>query len=374
MRAPLLVLALLLAACTAAPPTAPVASADTGTTITDKTAGEIEALMAKRANAIARKDLAAFQATFDGQRAALRRCQTETFDRSTRSGTSPSAPKVAKVEKYNDYVRAYVGNDADGYQRLYFRKDGGAWKLSEPTESELGGEKTKTVSGIEVSYFVVDEDVVDIYGKAGAAIREAILAKTGQTAAATFGLRMFPTRSAAGLQQCGVGGTFILSDPYLRIYSNVIFFKSGFTELHDYAIGIITHEALHWLQNQIVPGITARLDEWLGEGWPDYIGIARSEAVKKQVICSVPTPTFKQLVDGPSTDPDLPPEIPAQYYAFYNSMVEYLYATYGAKAYFDLLVAYKDRIEPQVNYPKVLGVTPEKLYEDWKVWAKNRFC
>jgi hypothetical protein len=360
----------LLAACTTAQPTAPSASPDTGTTITDKTAGEIEALMAKRANAIAKKDLTAFQATFDGQRAALRRCQTEAFERAARAGTSPSAPKVPKVEKYGDYVRAYVGNDSDGYQRLYFRKDGTAWKLSEPTESELGGEKTRTVNGIEVSYFVVDEDVVDVYGKAGATIRADILTKTGQTAAATFGLRMFPTRSAAGLQQCGVGGTFILSDPYLRIYSNVIFFESGFTELHDYAVGIIQHEALHWLQNQIVPGITARLDEWLSEGWPDYIGNARSETVKKGIICTVPTPTFKQLVDGPSTDPDLPPE----YYAFYNSMVEYLYVTYGAKSYFDFLVAYKDRIEPHVTYPRVLGITPEKFYEDYKVWAKKRFC
>ena len=55
-------------------------------------------------------------------------------------------------------------------------------------------------------------------------------------------------------------------------------------------------------------------------------------------------------------------------------MVEYVYATFGKDAYFDLMTAYKDSVDPKITYPKVLKVTPEQLYEGWKAWSKQKFC
>ena len=73
--------------------------------------------------------------------------------------------------------------------------------------------------------------------------------------------------------------------------------------------------------------------------------------------------------------PNGPPELSPQYYAFANSMVEYLYATYGGKdAYRKLALAFKEDAVPANVFPKVLNVTAAKFYDDWKIAAKKKYC
>jgi hypothetical protein len=376
--AALLGTALAAAACG---PSAPVAVPPAGgakVAINAQTAGEIEALMQKRAQAMQSKDLAGFQATFDGSRATLRRCQSEAFDIATRQGAA-AAPKVAKVEPYLDeYVRGYVGGDAGGYQRLYFRQEAGRWILTEPKDGELGGDRTKTIGGLDLTYYGIDDDVIDVYAKAGAAVRDFLQTQARTRTGTPFGLRIFPTRGAAGATVgCSVAGFHLPNNPndhFVRIFSNALLLKPGFTEVSETTSSIIRHEGLHWLQDQFIPGITARLDWWLTEGWPDFIGESRGLSTKRQVICTTQTPTFKQLVDGLLITPETPPELPGQYYAFANSMVEYLYEKFGNDAYFELMTAYKEGVDPRVNYPKVLKVTPEQFYDGWRAWSKQKFC
>jgi hypothetical protein len=138
---------------------------------------------------------------------------------------------------------------------------------------------------------------------------------------------------------------------------------------------IIRHEGLHWLQDQFIPGITARMPFWLVEGWPDFIGQSRSPAVKKNVVCNTATPTYKQLEDGVLQTPEPPPELPGQYYSFANTMVEYVYRIGGgANAYWDLMTAYKAGVDAKVNLPQILHVTPEAFYAGWILWAKQTYC
>jgi hypothetical protein len=54
---------------------------------------------------------------------------------------------------------------------VYFRRAGGKWIRSEPLESELGGDRTKTVNGLQLSYYGIDDDVIDRYASAGADAR-----------------------------------------------------------------------------------------------------------------------------------------------------------------------------------------------------------
>lgn len=381
-RSVALLLALLLfVSCTSAPPVAPPvggSAAPEKVTITGETPREIEALLGKRSDALARRDLAGFQSTFDTTRPALRRCQTEAFDIASRQGASSSGPQVAKVEPYLDtYVRAYVG-DESGYQRLYFRQDAGRWILSEPKEEELGGDRTNTIQGMALSYYGIDDDVIEIYAKAGAAILAEVQSLARTPTGAPFGLRIFPTRSAAGATVgCSTGGFHLINDQkdiYVRLFSNIMLLKPGFTEVSDTTTSIIRHEALHWVQDQIVPGISARLDWWLVEGWPDYLGRSRGDAVKQRVVCTTTTPTFKQLQDGVLETPETPPELPGQYYAFANTMIQYLYEIHGDDAYYDLIAVFKDTVDARITYPKALGITGDQLYERWKVWAKQKFC
>ena len=376
-RALLIALA-LAAACGPATPVTPAPVADAKVAITDKTAGEIETLLQKRTESMRSKDLAGFQSTFDGSRSALRRCQGEAFEIASRQGTG-AAPMVAKVEPYLDqYVRAYVGSETGGYQRLYFRRDSGRWILTEPRDEELGGDRAKTINGIELTYFGIDDDIVEVYAKAGARARDVVLTTLRGKTGTPFGLRIFPTRGAAGpTVSCAVAGFHLPNTPkdqFIRLFSNGLTFKTGFAEMTESTVALIQHEGLHWAQDQFIPGISARLDWWLAEGWPDYVGESRATATKKQVICTTPTPTFKQLVDGLLVTPETLPELRSQYYSFANSMVEYLYATFGSDAYFELMTAYKDDVDPKVTYPKVLKVTPEQFYDGWKAWSKQRFC
>lgn len=378
MRALALALAVAVVACGPGTSVAPPAADGGKVVINDKTAAELEALLQKRTETLQAKDLASFQSTFDGTRSALRRCQGEAFEIASRQGAQP-APKVGKVEPYLDqYVRAYVGSDANGYQRLYFRKEGGRWILTEPKDDELGGDRAKKINDIDLTYYGIDDDIVDVYAKAGASARDFVLTIVRGKTGTPFGLRIFPTRGAAGpTVGCGVAGFHLQNNPndhFIRLFSIGLTFKPGFKEMTDTTVALVRHEGLHWAQDQFIPGITARLDWWLTEGWPDYVGEFRALTTKKQVICTTPTPTFKQLVDGLTITPETPPELPAQMYSFANSMVEYLHATFGNDAYWDLMTAYKDSVDPKITYPKVLKVTPEQFYDGWKVWAKQKLC
>lgn len=380
LRRAAIALSLVFAACTSS--ATPTPSGPEKVTITDKTASELVAVMNAWQTALGKKDLTGFQSTIDLTRAAFRRCQSETFDIASRQGFAPFSVKVAKVEPYLDtYVRAYVGDDTNGYSRLYFRQEGGKWIRSEPLDSELGGDQTKTVDGLQLSYYGIDSDVIDKYAAAGNDVRAFLLtvAEGHASVGQSFGLRIFPTRGAAGPNvACGVAGFQIPntpSDRLIRLFSNALSFKASLATITESTASIIRHEGLHWLQDQFIPGIAARMPFWLSEGWPDFVGQSRSVAAKKNVLCNTPTPTFKQLEDGALQTPETPPELGGQYYSFANTMVEYVSKIGGGtNAYWDLMTAYQAGVDAKVNLPKVLGVTPEAFYSGWISWAKQAYC
>ena len=382
MRRGLIALALVIvSACSSAAPPAASPSGPEKVTISDKTSAELLTVYNTSQTALTKKDLAGFQTTIDLTRAAFRRCQTEVFDIASRQGFSPIDAKIAKVEPYLDtYVRAYLGTDANGYSRVYFRREAGKWIRTEPLDAELGGDKTKTVDGLQLTYFGIDDDVIDKYAASGNEVRTFVLkqAEGHATTGQAFGLRIFPTRGAAGPNVgCSTAGfhlTNVPNDPFIRLFSNALSFKPDVSGVTETTASIIRHEGLHWLQDQFSVSITARMPFWMVEGWPDYIGASRNTATKKNVLCNTPTPTYKQLEDGVLQTPETPPELPGQYYSFANSMIEYVYKTYGTNAYWDLMTAYKAGVDAKVNLPKVIGVTPEAFYSAWLAWAKQTYC
>jgi hypothetical protein len=369
----------LVVACT--PSTTPPdgsASASTAVAerpaINEQTRGEIQALLQKQVNAMANKDQTAFQSTIDQERRALVRCTNESYDIATRLGAG-AAGQVGKIEAYLDtYVRAYVQEGSNGLRRIFFRKVDGKWVQTEPKDDELGGEKKTTVEDIQLDYWGIDQDVVGAIGKGLLLARKTVLDNLlSDTRRDALAIRFYPTRSVSGIQGCTVVGFHlqnVASDPYVR------FFRYWFTptgEMTPATISFVTHEWLHWAQDQFSPGITARLPWWLVEGWPDYVGVSRSDSQIKFVLCQTTTPTLKQLEDGAA--PDAPPELSPQYYSFANTMVEYLYVTYGGKdAYRKLALAFKEDAVPANVFPKVLNVTPTQFYEGWKAASKKKYC
>lgn len=364
-----------------APTTSSASPAPEKVQVTDATKGEVQAVLQAQLSALTGRDLKAYQATYDLERLALRRCKQEAFDSEGRSGVALAGARVAKVETYGDaYVRAWVDDpNGAGLARIYFRKVSGKWVQSEPTNTEIGAEKKVTADGIDIEYWAIDEDVIGALTKATLSVKDFILQNEMSDAKVTFAVRFYPTRGIASLQACNVVGFQVPTglpdqpDPFIRILR--YWFASDGAEVSAMSVSFIRHEGLHWAQEAFIPGIVARTGWWLAEGWPDYIGRSRTEAYKRETVCRFPTPTFRQLTDGPgATDPNFPPENAARYYAIANTMVEYLYAQFGPSAYRDLLLAYKELADPNQNLPAVLKVTPEQFHAGWIAFARKKYC
>lgn len=375
-------LAALAASCTTPPQTAasPSPSGPVTVRIDDKTKGELQGVLKAQNDALEKRDLSGYQRTYDQGRAAFRRCKQESFDIAGRQGAPASAGQVVRVEPYGDvYARAWVdsGQGPDrGLTRMYFRVVDGRWVQSEPTSDEVGAEKKTTVDGIDIDYWEIDDDVVEAMRQGTLAARDAVVRNQLGGSKQPFGIRFYPTRSIAGPQACNVVGFHLPNRPedkYIRFF--LYWFTPDGKALSPDTITFIQHEGLHWAQDQFITGISARLDWWLVEGWPDYIGQSRSAAYKRAVVCTTSTPTYKQLADGPRDDlPETKPEDAVRYYAFANTMVEYLYTQFGPNAYRDLLVAYKELADPNKNLPAVLKVTPEQFHTGWIAFARKKYC
>jgi len=366
----------LICGCTATP-TAPQPSPTTTTVATnDRTKAEIADVLERRQAALVFKDLHAFQATVDLTRPAFRRCQQETFDAAARQGFAGEAVNVIKVEPYGDgYVRAYVQDGSNGLERRYFRRDGDRWILTEPKIEELGGERSRVVDGVRVDYWGIDEDIVGFVGSEAAATRGFLTPYANSAIRDPYSVKLIPTRETAGIVACQFVAFANSRDehaPFIGIWQ--LWLSPSLDRVSDYEQAILRHEGLHYLQDQFSHSITVRLDWWLIEGWPDYIAKSRSRFDIVAAVCRTTVPTLKRIIDGVPTEPDTPPELTADYYAFANSMVEYVYATYGAQSYWDLVALYKDNVDYRVNYPKIFKVDPDAFYQGWLAFAKKKYC
>lgn len=364
----------VLVSCTATSTPQPSASGSAAPAqpeINERTRGEIQAVLQRQRDAIAGRQLEKYIATIDPGSLALKRCANETFDVAGRQGVG-AAGQVGKIDAYLGYVRAHVQEGSNGQRRLFFKKGAdGAWLQAEPKESELGGEKKTTVEDIQIDHWGVDQDVIDALGRSAIAAKSVTLKNLlSAERREPLAVRFYPTRSVSGITGCTTAGYHLPNtpnDPYIRML-RYWFTASG--EASTTTTEILTHEWLHWAQDQFSTGITARLPWWMVEGWPDYVsGLARG------LPCRATWPTLKQLEDGSAADPNAPPELSVQYYAYANTMIEYLYATYGgADAYRRLLLGFKENANPKVTFPKVLDITSDAFYEGWTAFAKKKYC
>jgi len=370
----------VLAGCTAPPAVEPSPSAASpspaAVQITSSTSAEIESVIAERLRAMGAKDLTAFQATVDLTRPAFRRCQQETFDSAARQGFAAGPTKVVKVEVFGGtYIRAYLDDGGHGIERVYFRRNNDRWVLTEPKAEELGGERSKVVDGVRVEYWAIDEDIAEFVGRESAATREFLMPLANGPIRDPYFVKLIPTRETAGIVACGFIGFANTRDPHAPFIGLWrVWLAPSLDRVSDYQQAVLRHEGLHYLQDQFSHSITLRLDWWLAEGWPDYIAKSRSRGEIVRAVCASSVPTLKRIIDGIPTEPDTPSELTSQYYAQANSMVEFVYATYGAQSYWDLVALYKDNVDYRVNYPKIFKVEADVFYQQWLAFAKKKYC
>ena len=357
----------------------------------------IEAMLQVRAEAVARNDPAAFRATVDTTRAAFRRTQQELFDMARARGIPLGMTRVAKIETYRGYTRAYVedvpeamllgSTAAASYRRMYFRREGDRWLATEPTGDDLGGEKKRVIGEVEVEYWGVDEDVIDIIARDVGTLREEMARTVHWAPRATFSIRIYPTAETVGLSHLPGAAAAHLLDPRdraMRIYQ--LWWTGSPGGLAPFSRFTVSDQILGMTRDQAEPRAYLRLDWWLRHG-PGHILVGPDPGAAAKAICPEPL-TWKQMFDAPPTDDAMGGEgmggsLVPTYWSLVSlttpraflqarSMADHLRAMYGERAYWDLWLAYGGTPAAAEAYAKALKVTPERFYSDWLTWARAR--
>lgn len=367
----------------------PSTQPDSRPQITETTKSELEALLTARTNALTSGDRKAFDATYDATRPAFRRWQAGEFEEAARLGF-PTLGRVVEVQVYGDrYVRAWVEESLDtpGFgrslhvRRLYFRREGGRWLLTEPARDELGGERTKTAGGHTLTYWGLDEDIADLFlGEYRNARVFALKAAAAPVAVAgdLINARLIPTAEIAGLNEARGGALVRWGDDNLSMLPLGISLEPSRTALSENARLAYRHPLLSWVRGKVLPGAESRLGNarWLDIGWLEHRAWTATREFYQPTCAGVPPLTLKQLSDGlpPPASPAATLELHSQYYTYVRTMFEYFDATFGAPAYWDLLKEFGGNADAKANMVKVLRVTPEQFYSGWLAWAKQKYC
>ena len=358
----------------------------------------IEAVLQKRATAVAGNDVAAFRSTVDDARPALRRTQQDLFAMMrTRSGSTMT--KVLKVETYGAYTRAYVDDSPElmllgsggpsSYKRVYFRQEAGTWLLTEPKADELGAQRRQRIGDVDVEYWAIDDDIVEVVTREVTALRAEVAKMVPSTNPSPVSLRLYPTSESIGLAivpgAAAAHPINLARDATLRVYD--LWWAASLSELAPFSRFVLRDQLLGMARELFAPLAYVRMDWWLrhglgyAAGGPDTGGAMRG-------VCAEPL-TWKQMFDGPQKDDGMgeggmgadtfvptygalmSPTAPRAF-AEARSMIEYLRAVQGEHAYWDLISAYGNGAGSSAAYASAINLSPERFYSEWLTWARAR--
>jgi hypothetical protein len=362
MRSALIVAVLLVGACTSAPPAPSVSPIF----------GEVQQLFEARRSAVATRDLAAYERTFDPTHATFATCMREEF---TRGFSEPAVP--TRIDAFGSYYRVVVST-LGVYFRYFVRRDAdGSLKLTEPQPNEVGEARSRTDGPIRVDYWAVDEDVSEGIATAAHHAYDIAVAEATGTPKAIFTVQLYPVRAFLSGAPCWLAGAISGSDaaPVVSLPVYLLPMDQAFRIPTVPAYDVIVHEALHWIQGQNVSGSNLTTPWWLREGWPDRVARIDRSGVVRTVLCATGFPTREQLSrHGLAVLDDTTTLDAEKQYAAANIMVEYLFTTYGTKRYWDLYDGVTRVADDDVLFRGVLGVDQATFYSEWLAWAKGKYC
>lgn len=347
--------------------------------------------------ALEEANLERYRATIDPTRGrdVFRRCMDELFRVGERRSRQLGPMRVARIEAYGQrYARAYV-EERDGLTRYYFHYAGYSyiftlppwelqrhawrWYLTEPLVGELGEQRERAVEGIKIHYWEIDEDHADLVAREAAAARAFALGHAPVAISGTFDVWLHPARSVSP-GPCLASGQYDASAEAVRVFR--VWFTPDLRGLAPATHQTLQHEALHWIQDRTLPGIYRRADWWLAEGWPDHLaGTDRRETFRRAGCQPYGLPTMRGLSRGPEVDPE--PDPLGRYFAFAQTVAEYLLERYGTATYWKLLEGFSiaplrgadghEAAQSEI-YLRVLGISPDQFRDDWAAWVTARYC
>lgn len=313
-------------------------------------------------------DRRALRVAVDQSRRELRACEEQrlALGREIRPGGQYN---VARVEAYGEYARAYV-HEAEGWTRYYLRREGARWLITEPRRDEVGGRRERAEGGVTLVWWEIDDDL------AGAVLREAQIARTAATALealadvaprSPFRTTLYPTRDLGAHASCapstiayGAGGIeSAVFDVHLEADLQTI---ARPTKL------LLFYEALHWIQEQRVPGALRASEWWIHEGWPYLRAYTpdRRDRARARLLCVGALPGIERLGSAPALTRS------ARHRALAASLVEYVSERWGESAYWELLRG--SVAEDPRAYERALGVGRPAFYAEWEEWLRRTYC
>lgn len=339
--------------------------------------------------AIGTGDGLSFERTIDPNApAAFWRMQRQRFSDWSTYGAKV-AFKVLKVEPYTgSYSRVWtevtdwtpLESEPISYKRSYVRRDEGGWLLTEPPVALLGGEKLRSVEGIDIRYWGIDEDVIGAAeSELATSRRVALTAVPPFSRSSTWTVTLYPTAETAG-PNWSCCAPVIATGNALSIYPITVGFTSSLDRWGSQPRFYARTGALIWAREQAMPGISGRLanDWWLDGGWAGAVAHTQlgSSGFYKPACAGVGLPSLQQLRNGPphAGTPGWTADAQDPYYSLARTMNEYLLATYGSEKYWDLISAFAQDVNSGANFTNVVGTTPERLYADSLSWAKKKYC
>lgn len=358
-------------------------SPTTGTTDATRAQAEIQAVFAKRVEALGRGDRKAYDETYDPDRPALRRWQADAFDQAVGGGGTERASRVVRLEPFGSgYQRVYTEVDTEfhfGWSsdahvvRRYVRQLNGRWVITEPKKEELGEERIRGGDGFSLEHWTIDDDLASLVADDLRAARAQVARFAPRDFSRDLMVKLFPTA-----ESLGPGWSPVLIATHgrgIRIAPIGIGLDFSGRSLSAVARTLLRVAVADELREQLMPGIASRLqdDLWLVDGWREHAaGQSLARDFFKATCAGAPPPTLRQL-SFPLTTTTRGVDFGVRY-AHQASLVAFLYERHGMQAYWDLLEAFRADASSRVTFPKVLKTTPDAFYADWLVWAKKKYC
>jgi hypothetical protein len=329
----------------------------------------IAALLEAQHNAIAARDVNAYLATLDPSRVPLRTCEQQRFETAALLKYPVPDLRLGRTEPYKDYVRAMVG-DISGWRRIFLRNEGDHWYVTEPTTGDLGGEVTREFAGIKVTANEAEADLIDPIGHDLDPVRAAV-----EQYAPTPPTKLFTVRVAtltASVGRCFVAGTAQLGYDNTSLTMRDVTLANGYASLSRTSLGVLTHEAFHWIQLDRSADAMRAIDWWLGEGWPERNAADPSGPRREDAICSAPLPSYDDMRRAPF--PLTPAIEVGRRYTIAAVLIDRLAGQYGADAYWRLFDAFGTEFNADRAYQVALGTDGPTFYGSWAAEARAHYC
>ena len=332
----------------------------------DEARAAVNGLLDRKYKALEARDLDGYMSTIDPARIFLRNCARQRFEAWVRSGEPLPKVSVGRVDKWGKYVRVWLGTK-DGWWRSFARYDGGRWYASEPFPGELGDHQTKEYAGVKVHYLAAEEDLASVVGEDLTSIMAGVLPHAAERPSAMFELEIATLSDPGG--DCFIGGTAGRWGTTM-IKLNDVLLTSTYDHLSHETVGIIEHEALHWLQNEHASRTKMRQRPhwWVSEGWPTLIANNPSLSDRHLATCSSP-PSYDDLRLGLRFDAKI--EDVANAYTVAAMLVERVAGSSGDVAYWRFFDEFGSTTDP---YLRATGSDGRRFYNAWLEEARHLYC